>query len=219
MITLGVVLLLSYLVGAIPWSWLVVRLARGVDLRQVGSGNLGATNTFRTVGTAGGLLVLVLDILKGWVAPAVFARWRFDSPLVDAGLLATLAGAAAIVGHIYPVYLGFRGGKGIATTAGVFLALEPLALAAAFAAFAIALAVTRGIVSVGSLVSSLVLPFAILFVEMRRDTAAWDRVALGAALAVLIWYKHIPNLGRLLRGEEKSAFARSSPGPKRSVQP
>jgi len=206
--TLIVVLLLSYLVGAVPWSWLVVRLVRGIDLRRVGSGNLGATNTFRVLGAPGGILVLLLDILKGWIAPAGFARLRLDTPPIDAGLLATLAGAAAIVGHIFPVYLGFRGGKGIATTAGVFLALEPRALAIAFAAFALGLAASRGIVSVGSLLAALVLPAAIWWVGVRQGAPAWDRVAIGTALAVLIWVKHTSNLSRLLRGQEQRTFGR-----------
>jgi glycerol-3-phosphate acyltransferase PlsY len=206
MTTLVVVIGMSYLVGAIPWSWLAVRVARGTDLRQVGSGNLGATNTYRALGVPGALLVLVLDMLKGWVAPAGFARLRLDQPPVDAATLAVLAGAAAIAGHVFSVYLRFRGGKGIATTAGVFLALEPRALAIAFVAFAVGVLATRGIVSAGSLLSALVLPFAVYFVGTRSGTVSWPLMLLAIGLTALIWLKHRSNLARLARGEEKRLF-------------
>ena len=206
MITLAAALALSYLVGAIPWSFLAGKLAGGIDLRRVGSGNLGASNTFRALGARVALPVLLLDIAKGLAAPLGFARLRIDAPPVDAATLAALAGVAAIVGHIFPVYLGFRGGKGIATTAGVFAALEPQAFLFCFAAFCVGFAMSRGIVSVGSLLSSLALTPAIWFVGARRGGVSWSHLILAAGLTLLIWLKHTNNLARLVRGTERSLF-------------
>jgi glycerol-3-phosphate acyltransferase PlsY len=219
--TVVVVLLVSYLVGAIPWSWLLVRLRRGVDLRQVGSGNLGATNTYRALGAQGAILVLGLDILKGWIAPAGFARLRLDTPVVDPSLLAALAGFAAIAGHIFPPYLRFRGGKGIATSAGAFLALEPRALVIAFAAFLAGVVATRGIVSVGSLLGALALPFAVFGFQARNPQPAWGTVVAAAAVTVLLFAKHTANMRRLVRGEEKRIFGsrRTASGAPRSGTP
>lgn len=212
--TVAVVLLVSYLVGAIPWSWLLVRLRRGVDLRQVGSGNLGATNTYRALGAPGAILVLVLDILKGWIAPAGFARLRLDAPAFDPALLPACAGFAAIAGHIFPPYLRFRGGKGIATSAGAFLALEPRALLIAFAAFLVGVLATRGIVSVGSLLGALALPFAVYGFQARAPQPNWGTVAVAVAVTLLLFSKHTSNLRRLVRGEEKRIF-----GTRRAVEP
>lgn len=204
--TVVVVLLVSYLVGAIPWSWLLVRVRRGVDLRQIGSGNLGATNTYRALGASGAIAVLALDILKGWVAPAGFARMRLDTPTVDPIVLPALAGFAAILGHIFPVYMGFRGGKGIATSAGVFLALEPMALAIAAVVFLAGVLASRGIVSVGSLLGALALPLAAYGIEARAPEPSWAVVALAGALTVVLFVKHAANLRRLVHGEEKRLF-------------
>jgi glycerol-3-phosphate acyltransferase PlsY len=210
MTTLAVVLGLAYLVGAVPWSFLAGRVIGGVDLRRVGSGNLGASNTFRALGARVAVPVLLLDVLKGVVAVLVIARLRLDPPPVGDATLAALAGVAAIVGHIFPVYLGFRGGKGIATSAGVFAALQPQAFLAALAVFLLAFAASRGIVSVGSLLAALALPVAVWAVGARRGTLEWSHVLVSGGLAVLIWIKHAANLERLLRGTEKSLFDRSA---------
>ena len=110
----ALVVALSYLVGAIPWSWLAGRCIGGLDLRRVGSGNLGASNTFRALGARVALPVLILDVAKGVVAPLVFARLGADGPAAATPLLATLCGVAAILGHMFPVYLGFRPEYGFA---------------------------------------------------------------------------------------------------------
>jgi glycerol-3-phosphate acyltransferase PlsY len=204
MITLAVVVIASYLVGAVPWSLLIVRWVKGIDLRTVGSGNLGATNTFRALGARGGLVVLALDIGKGFVAPGVIAHLRIDPPPIPGDGLALAAGLAAILGHMFPVYTRFRGGKGIATTAGVFLGLEPRACLVAIAAFALGFGASRGIVSVGSLAASLVLPFAVYALGPHGGATAAVHVAVASALAVLIWAKHSSNLARLVHGRETS---------------
>ena len=210
--TLIVVLLLSYLVGAVPWSWLFARRA-GLDLRQVGSGNLGATNAYRAMGARGALPVLLLDIAKGAVAPLVVGQLRLGPPAVAPDVLAAWAGLAAIAGHIFPVYLKFRGGKGIATAAGAFLVLSPVACLVCFAVFIVALVATRGIVSVGSLGAALALPCAVYAVSAWRDISRPGLVAVAAAAAVLVWSKHTSNVRRLVAGTEKRIFDRSAAPP------
>ncbi len=204
----GLALLVSYLVGAIPWSWLAGRYVGGIDLRRVGSGNLGASNTFRALGARVALPVLVLDVAKGVVAPLGFARLApHDSPEATA-LWATLCGVAAVMGHMFPIYLGLRGGKGIATAAGVFGALEPLAFGVSGVVFLLAFAATRGIVSVGSLLGTAALPVAIYIFGVRSETLEPARLWIVTAMVLVVWVKHASNIGRLLHGNEKSVFHR-----------
>lgn len=200
-------LVLSYLVGALPWSWLAGRVIGGIDLRKVGSGNLGATNTFRALGARVAIPVLVLDILKGVAAVLLVAPLAFSHASISNANIANLCGLAAILGHMYPIYLGFRGGKGIATSAGVFLALEPLALGVCFLAFAITFAASGGIVSLGSLVSSLVLPIALIVVGQMHGHLDLGRLLVAIALVLVVWVRHTSNISRLLQGNEKSVFA------------
>ena len=185
----AIVLLAAYLVGSIPFSYIVAR-RRGVDVRTVGSGNVGATNVMRSVGRGAGLAAFALDFLKGTVATLVAMSIERD------GALPALAAAAAVLGHMYPVWLRFRGGKGVATGAGAFLPLVPLATVAALVAFGLALAVTR-YVSVSSLVGCAAL--AALAFALRGLSA----VAFAAtATALLVVWKHRANLARIARGTE-----------------
>lgn len=188
-LTRALVLLAAYLLGALPFSYLVAR-ARGVDVRRVGSGNVGATNVMRSVSVAAGLVAFVLDAGKGAVA-VVLAR------LVEPGLaLPVAAGVLAVLGHMYPVWLRFRGGKGVATGAGIFLPLVPLCTVAALATFGVILAVTR-YVSVASMVAA-----ASLAVYAFLAGAAPLVTAAAALMAALIAWKHRENLRRLVRGTE-----------------
>jgi len=198
---LATALILSYLVGSIPWSLLAARLLGGVDLRRVGSGNLGATNVFRALGAWTALAVLALDAAKGVVAVLLIAR--LAPAALGAGGVATLCGLAAILGHMFPFYLGFRGGKGIATSAGVFAALEPTAFWVCLGVFAISFLASGGIVSLGSLLGSLALPIAIGIAAAARDSVDWTRLLLVCALVVVVWVRHAANIRRLLRGDEK----------------
>jgi glycerol-3-phosphate acyltransferase PlsY len=182
----------SYLLGAVPFSYLAGRLVRGIDLREHGSGNLGATNAFRVLGAKVAAPVMLLDVLKGFVPTFFFARW--DGQAAWAWALAY--GAAAIVGHVFPVYMRFRGGKGVATAAGVFLALAPAAVGIALAAWLVVLALSR-MVSLASLTAALVLPPALWLT--RVPTAV---LVLGCAVALFVIYAHRTNIGRILRGEE-----------------
>jgi glycerol-3-phosphate acyltransferase PlsY len=182
----------SYFIGACPTSYLAGRLVRGVDLRQHGSGNLGATNAFRVLGWKAATPVMVVDILKGFLPTLLFPLLD-GSPRVEWALA---YGAAAIVGHVYSIYVGFKGGKGVATGAGVFLALAPWAVLAGLAVWGSLIALTR-IVSVASIAAALAVP-PVVYLTRGGGPVLW--LALGLT-AFIIW-SHRANIGRLLRGEE-----------------
>ena len=185
--------LLSYLWGAIPASWVAGKL-RGVDLRKHGSGNLGATNTFRVLGAKVAAPVMVFDILKGLLPVILFTQW--DG--VEDGRWGLAYGAAAIVGHVFSIYMRFKGGKGVATSAGVFLALAPLAVGAGLAVWLAVLAFTR-MVSAASISAAavvgvlLLLPVSHIPIEIR---------VLGCAICLFVIFAHRSNLRRILDGTE-----------------
>jgi glycerol-3-phosphate acyltransferase PlsY len=185
----------AYLLGSIPFSYLVAR-RRGVDVRAVGSGNVGATNVMRSVGRGAGLLAFALDFLKGAAASQLGLWVEPMSPLP------ALCAALAVVGHMYPVWLRFRGGKGVATGAGAFLPLAPVPTAAALATFAVVAAVTR-YVSLASIAGTLVLAVAAFLLGAPTPV-----VRAAAGMAVLIVWKHRANLERISRGTEGRLGAR-----------
>jgi acyl phosphate:glycerol-3-phosphate acyltransferase len=187
-------LLLAYLLGSIPFGLLLGRIA-GRDIRLAGSGNIGATNVGRLLGRKLGVLTLVLDAGKA-VLPMLAASLLLTGPGRDQWVV--LCGGAAFLGHLYPVYLRFRGGKGVATALGIFLYLEPLAALAAAAVFIIVV-VGWGFVSLGSLIAAALLPG---FIWLWSDSP--DHALLAALVAVLIWVKHRDNIVRLHQGREKS---------------
>jgi len=180
----------AYLVGSIPIGLLVSKAFAGVDPRVQGSGNIGATNVLRSTGTLPGVLTLIGDMLKGF-APVVVAR-ALDAP--DAYLGAV--GLAAVLGHVFPIYLRFRGGKGVATAMGVMSAVTPWAIAVAIILFVIVVAVGR-IVSLASLSAAASLPFWTWLLD-------YPSCYLGLSLIVagLIFFRHKDNIGRLLRHQE-----------------
>lgn len=190
--TIGALLFLAYLLGATPTSYVVGRVAFGLDLREHGSGNLGATNVFRVLGWKAALPVVLVDVAKGWLPAALFPRW--DAAPEPEWALAY--GAAAIVGHVFSVYVRFKGGKGVATSAGVFTALAPWATLVGLVVWVTVVAVTR-IVSLGSLLAALTLPVAV-YLTGEPAVELW----LAVALALFIVYAHRSNIGRLVRGEE-----------------
>jgi glycerol-3-phosphate acyltransferase PlsY len=188
-------LAISYAVGSIPFAYLA-GAAAGVDLRQQGSGNLGATNVFRVLGWKVGILVFVADALKG-ALPVLLLPPRIAAP-GDPMLWALACGVAAILGHVRPVYLGFRrGGKGVATAAGVFFALAPVPMLITFVVF-VALVLGTGYVSLGSLVAAVLLP--LLLLVTHGPASPLFVVSIGIACFV-VW-THRANIGRLRRGEE-----------------
>lgn len=191
---------LAYLLGSIPFGFLIVRTAGRGDVRETGSGGTGATNVTRRAGRGAGLLTLALDALKG-AAAVLVARW-----LLGEGMSWGVAAAAlaALVGHMFPVWLGFRGGKGVATGLGVFLVLSPLAVATAAVVFLLAVWLTR-YVSLGSILASLTVPVGVWFWggHMGATPATLTPLlALALAAAALIIFMHRANINRLLRGTE-----------------
>jgi glycerol-3-phosphate acyltransferase PlsY len=182
--------LVAYLVGSVPFAFLLAR-RRGIDLRRVGSGNVGASNVLRTTGVPRAVAAMSLDAVKGAVAVLVAERFTSGATIPVA------AGLASVLGHIYPVWLGFRGGKGVATAAGVFAVLAPLALTIASAVFLLAVWMTRYI-SVGSVAA------AITLVATAIATDLPTAVAVGAVIAaVIILHRHRGNLSRLLAVTER----------------
>jgi len=187
---LAFVLALAYLLGSVPFSFLVARFFGVPDVREVGSGNVGATNVMRSAGKAAGILAFALDASKGAIAALAAQR------LASGPVLPPLAAAAAVLGHMFPVWLGFRGGKGVATGAGAFLPLAPLATAAAISAFVLTALATR-YVSLGSVVGTLTLATA-AFLTGAHPAVAWSATVIGA----LVVFKHRANLERIVRGTE-----------------
>jgi len=190
----------AYFMGAIPTSYIVGKLTRGIDLRQHGSGNLGATNAYRVLGWKAATPIFIVDIAKGFVPVYLF-------PQIDGSNAAGWAlayGAVAIFGHVFSIYVGFRGGKGVATGAGVFLALAPLAVLAGLIVWA-ALAFGTGYVSLASIAAVVVLPIAVAFTVPSRSV-----LLLALGLAIFVIWAHRANVKRLLRGEEHR-FKREPP--------
>lgn len=190
------IVVLAYLIGSIPFSFLIVKLVAHKDVRRVGSGNVGATNAMRAAGKGAGVLALLLDLAKGIVAVLIARRLGAPPILVGA------AAVAAMVGHCYPVWLGFRGGKGVATSAGALGALAPSALLLALAAFAVVVAWKR-YVSLGSIVAAALFPLCILTVQGAGWEARDPWMLIAAALiALIVIVKHRSNLERLRQGIE-----------------
>jgi acyl phosphate:glycerol-3-phosphate acyltransferase len=200
--------LVAYLLGSIPTGFLLAK-AQGIDIRTVGSGNIGATNALRTLGKPVGIFVMLVDVAKGWVAVALVARiiWAWWFPSSDDQArewLGICAGACAILGHNYTCWLGFKGGKGIATSAGAFFALAPWGLLIALGLWVLAFAATR-YVSVASILAALVLPITVWFTTGRPALTV-----VTAVMAALAIYKHKTNIQRLLDGTE-SRFGSKKP--------
>lgn len=183
----------SYLIGAIPTSYWVVRLARGVDLRTVGSGNLGATNLYRFLGWKYAIPVGIFDLLKGTIPVVVIA------PIVGVSIIGAIAlGLAAVLGHVYSPFVGFRGGKGVATGGGVILGIAPWAFLVSLAAWVVVVKVS-GYVSLGSIIAAALLAPSILL--LHRDVPL-GAVAIVAALSAMVIWFHRANLRRLRDGTE-----------------
>ena len=187
---LTLLIVIAYLIGSVPFALILARRLGTADLRRIGSGNLGAANVLRTSGVRAGLTVMLLDVAKG--AGSVMLAQRFD-----AGTVTAAAGLAAIVGHVFPLWLRFRGGKGVATACGVFSVLTPLAIGPTLAVFLSTVWISRYI-SVGSIVASVALP------PIAYATGSPAPV-LGATVAAstLILIRHRTNLARVLAGTEQ----------------
>lgn len=190
--TIALWLAAAYLLGATPTAYLAGRLARGIDLREHGSRNLGATNVYRVLGWRWAIPVALVDVAKGAVPVALFARWAGIDPWGAVAL-----GIAAVLGHVFSPYMGFRGGKGVATALGMFLALAPLAVAIALPVWGGILWLT-GYVSLSSVIAAASFPVWVRLSQPAALPAFWASVGLAA----LIVFSHRANLRRLLAGTE-----------------
>jgi acyl phosphate:glycerol-3-phosphate acyltransferase len=198
-------LLASYLLGAVPTSYLAGRLLRGIDLREHGSKNLGATNLYRVLGWRVAVPVGLFDMAKGLVPVLLFAPRVSQSQT-----FALVCGLMAVLGHVFSIFVGFKGGKGVATAAGVMLGLTPAALLIALAVWIAVVALT-GYVSLGSIVAAAVFPILVRLVDPpEQREILWLDVA---AAAGIIWL-HRSNIGRLLRGTENRFGRRAAPQPR-----
>jgi len=206
MIILLISILAGYLIGAIPTSYILVKIKTGKDIRQLGSGNPGATNVGRILGKQWGILVLFFDMIKGFLPVwGIFYlisyvkpdSLLFSKPIIESKeILKTCIGLSAIAGHIFPVYLGFKGGKGVATTLGVFLALVPIPLLITALIMIIIISVT-GYISVGSIAGAIILPIILI---LKQSHIVY--IILGIIIGLLIIYRHISNIKRLLTHTE-----------------
>lgn len=201
----------AYFAGSLPFSWLLARWLKGVDLRQVGSGNIGATNASRVLGARWGGIALLLDAMKG-LLPTWGCPWIWSEQAVGVQTLRVWCGIWAILGHTFPIWLGFRGGKGVATTLGVVTILAPWATLWAALAFAISFGLKR-IVSLSSLAAATVF----LVVQLWQLYPRWwqpearSLTAFSVAIPLLIVWRHRTNIVRLWRGEEPTWKPGTSP--------
>jgi len=198
-----IVAAISYLLGSIPFGYLLVRVFRGEDIRQTGSGNIGATNVARSGAKGLGIATLVLDAVKGALAVGIasyIASYQAVSnaypKLIPNQLMATAA-LAAVLGHVFPVWLKFKGGKGVATALGVFCVLFPKAILVALAIFILVVLVTR-YVSLGSILGAIAFPVAAIFLQ----NTDWLSLLLASGVSLIIVLKHHQNIRRLLAGTE-----------------
>jgi glycerol-3-phosphate acyltransferase PlsY len=202
-ILLIALIFLGYLAGSIPTAIIAGQVTRGIDIRQYGSGNAGATNVFRVMGWKAALVVVAVDIFKGWFSAAVIAGWTFNGalgklPFEDANLAAILCGAAAVLGHTYTIFAGFKGGKGVGALAGMVLHLFPLAVLLGLAVWILVILLT-GYVSVGSVMAVTLFP---LVSYLREGTLNNSLGIFSLAIVAFIWFTHRSNAARLISGEE-----------------
>jgi glycerol-3-phosphate acyltransferase PlsY len=202
-------LALSYLLGSVPFGFLMVRFLKGEDLRSIGSGNIGATNAMRALGRPLGIVAFLLDFAKGFVpvgliAPALSAEWATGHNWLAVG-----CGAAAVLGHVFPVFLRFRGGKGVATGCGAIVGLDPWIFLIAGLAWIATLAATR-FVGLASMVMGIVFPIVAAIRAGFRDGP--EVVLAAGALAALILMRHRSNLMRMIDGTEPKIGRKAPPG-------
>lgn len=202
-------IVLAYLIGSVPSAVWFGKLIYGVDVRQHGSGNAGATNVIRVLGYKAGIPVLLFDVFKGWLAVQLVSWFPPEGLAPDLIVYVSIGAAlAAVLGHVFPVFAGFRGGKGVGTLAGVGIALYPLALLVVVAVFILVLALTR-YVSLASMVGALLFPLAVFFVSGERNLGL---LVLSLIVAVFVPLTHRKNIQRLVRGEERKFDFRKKSG-------
>lgn len=211
MVSLIIVVILSFLVGSIPMSIIITKAIKGIDIRNYGSGNAGGTNVIRVLGWGPGVFVILFDALKGFLAAVVLARLFFGNfplsngtPFSDFTVVQIIAGISAILGHTWTVFAGFKGGKGIATAAGMLIGIAPIEVAIAAGVFAIVVASSR-YVSLGSVSAAVAFPLAMFVRANVFDVATryyHSMIFFSIAISLFLIYNHRTNIGRLLRGQE-----------------
>lgn len=210
MLSLVFVIIASYLIGSIPSGIIVSKLFRGIDIRTQGSGNMGSTNAFRVLGWKLGLLVQILDLAKG-IGAVVLASYIFNglpfhnaTPFEDITVFRIIAGVSAVLGHIFTVFAGFKGGKGISTAAGMLIGIAPVELAVAFGAFLLVVTLS-GYVSLGSIIAAVIFPFTMFLRENAFGvdiTGYHTLIVFSILLSVLLIYTHRSNIKRLIEKRE-----------------
>jgi glycerol-3-phosphate acyltransferase PlsY len=201
MLTILAVLFLSYLAGSFPTSIIVSRLIKGIDIRDHGSGNAGATNVYRIVGWKAALIVVVVDVGKGVLATVLISQLRIGGiPDIAPSLFRIFAGVSAIIGHSYPIFAGFRGGKGVATGAGMVMGLYPLIFLICLGVFVI-IVIFTGTVSLASMMAAITLPVSVYLLQGNTDKPL---LIFSLVIPFFIIYTHRENVSRLIKGEEKS---------------
>ncbi len=211
MVSLIIVVLLSYLLGSVPTSIIITKILKGIDIRHYGSGNAGGTNVVRVLGWGPGVFVIIIDALKGFVAAVVLARLFYGNfpldngtPFSDFTVIQIIAGISAILGHTWTVFAGFKGGKGIATAGGMLVGIAPVEVAIALGVFAIVVASSR-YVSLGSVSAAVAFPLAMFVRANVFDVATryyHSMIFFSIAISGFLIYNHRENISRLLRGQE-----------------
>lgn len=204
-----IALVLAYLIGSVPSAVWIGTLFFGVDVREHGSKNAGATNTFRVLGKRAGFPVLFMDIIKGWAAVTILSMFcefgHGTNQLVNFQLA---VGMSAVFGHIYPIYAKFKGGKGVATLLGIIFAIHPEAAGIAFGVFLITFLISK-YVSLGALCAAVAFPFIIIFIFKAKDTPTL--IYFSIVMSLLVIYTHRSNIDRLLKKEENKMKVRFNP--------
>jgi len=211
MLPISIIAILSYLIGSVPTAIIVAKRVRGIDIRQYGSGNAGGTNVIRVLGWKVGVFVILVDMAKGLVATMIFARLMYGpipfenrTPFDDFTIVQIIAGCAAILGHVWTLFAGFRGGKGIATAGGMLIGIAPVEVAVAFGVFALVFLISH-YVSLGSLSAAVSFPLTMFFREnlfMVNIEGYHTLIFFSIGIAALIIYTHRKNIGRLIAGTE-----------------
>lgn len=201
---IAILIAVSYLIGAVPTAVIIGRVFCNTDVRQHGSGSAGATNTWRVLGWKAGIIVLILDVGKGVVTATLVPMLPLGSSGLPPELVAILCGLAAVTGHVFPIYAGFRGGKGVATAAGMLVAIAPISVGIAAGVFGITLVLFKR-VSLSSIVGALSIPLSLVLIN--RYTAIDHHallIWLGIVLCMFILFTHRGNILRLVRREERA---------------
>lgn len=202
-IQLFLLLLLSFITGSIPTSIILGKLVKGIDIREHGSGNAGGTNVFRVLGWKPALIVVLIDIFKGWLPTAIYATALFKGqPISDAGVIQILCGFAAVLGHTYTIFAGFRGGKGIGTIAGMLIALFPITFPLCLLVFIITL-ITTGYVSLSSIMATVALPIILLILPIfGLQQSSLSLLIFALLIPWFTIFTHRSNIVRLREGTE-----------------